>query len=468
MQPIMRSSWRGRGASAPPVNCVRRKHRTLRPAGALALLGSLVFGCGGSHSHDVTTAAEDQDERAEEPQEEAAETAAQEQAEEAEEASARGAETAGAEAVAQDTVDERSPAAAESGGEDAGSSRAGMGGARPSTAGRSSAGGSQSSAGSGGSAGTVDAPMPSAMPPIAGVGGSSGPGTSAVPALSLAEVGKPVAVATNTSFRLAESPLWDPCSHQLLFVDVSASVIYALSHGDALTVLAKDTQNTNGIAFAPDGTLILAQMARPGHIARRDKSGQITALTLSGPALHTPDDVIVRSDGTIYFSDGEFPPVGTLNLGPLAVYGIAPGSSTLDKGGTVNGPNGIELSPDERTLYVSGYYEGSVIPFAVAPDGKLSKGTALATGLTNPDSMCLDAAGNLYVAVSSGLQVLRPDGSRVGVISVRSTQGTTNCTFGGDDGKTLYITAWTTLWKITNMPIHGLDWEVNQKRLGCN
>src|SRR5262249_23880489 len=159
-----------------------------------------------------------------------------------------------------------------------------------------------------------------------------------------------------------------------------------------------------------------------------------------------PDDVIVRSDGTIYFTDGEFPPTGTFSLTPLPVYQLPPGGEALVNGGTVNGPNGVELSPDEKTLYVDADYDGSGVKFDVAADGTLKKGATLATGLSGPDSLCLDADGNLYVGVSTGLQVLRPDGSKVKIIPVMSAQGVTNCTFGGDDGKTLYITAWSTMW----------------------
>src|SRR5690242_17829890 len=85
-------------------------------------------------------------------------------------------------------------------------------------------------------------------------------------------------------------------------------------------------------------------------------------------------------------------------------------------------------SPDEKTLYVDAYFEGTVYKFAVAPDGGLTKGTALSTGLSSPDSLCLDAAGNLYVGVTTGLQVLRPDGTKVKLIPVPGVQAVTNCT----------------------------------------
>src|SRR6185436_13417146 len=136
-----------------------------------------------------------------------------------------------------------------------------------------------------------------------------------------------------------------------------------------------------------------------------------TVLDPAGPALHTPDDLAVASDGRIYFTDGDFCPIGNL-LGygtRLPVYSFKPGDSMLVNEGVVGGPNGIELSPDEKTLYVDAYGEGALWTFSVGANGKLTKGArALATGLSKPDSMCLDAAGNIYVAVSTGLQVFRP------------------------------------------------------------
>ncbi|HVW24936.1 MAG TPA: SMP-30/gluconolactonase/LRE family protein [Polyangiaceae bacterium] len=283
--------------------------------------------------------------------------------------------------------------------------------------------------------------------------------------LNASDFGRPSRISSSTPFTLAEGPLWDPCEHRLLFVDVVASKIYSLVNGQ-ISVFLTNTNDTNGIAFAPDGSLIMAQM-KPGHIARRDKSGNITTLDPPGSFLHTPDDVIVRSDGIVYFTDGEFPPVGSVDLAPLPVYAILPGANQLFNGGAVPGPNGIEFSPDEKTLYVDAYVQGAVVKFSVNPDGTFTKGAALATGLINPDSLCVDAAGNLYVGVSTGLQVIRPDGTRVGLIPVQSTQGVTNCAFGGDDGKTLYITAWTSIWQLPGMPIPGLEWIENRQRLGC-
>jgi gluconolactonase len=297
----------------------------------------------------------------------------------------------------------------------------------------------------------------------AGPGGNSGGGTVKYPALDANAIGMPVQAASG--FTLAEGPLWDPCSKKLLFSDVSASVINTLDANGQVALFMMNTDSANGLAFDIDGSLIMAQMG--GHVARRASDGSVKVLEPPGSMLHTPDDVVVRSDGVIYFSDGDFPPVGGLDFNPLPVYALVPGATTLNNGGTVGGPNGVELSPDEHTLYVNAFFEGSVYKFNVASDGSLTKGNTLATGLTNPDSLCLDAAGNLYVAVSTGLQVLRPDGSMVTLIPVSSLQGVTNCTFGGDDGKTLYITAYSAIWKVDKMPIPGLDWVVDSKRVKC-
>jgi gluconolactonase len=154
---------------------------------------------------------------------------------------------------------------------------------------------------------------------------------------------------------------------------------------------------------------------------------------------------------------------------------LKPGATSLVNVGMVGGPNGIRLSPDEKTLYVNGFGAGTISAFDVADDGTATKRSAqFASGLSNPDSMCLDAAGNLYVGVSSGLQVFRPNGEKVKLVRVDvsagecTISGVTNCGFGGEDGKTLFITTWKTVVKIDNMPIPGLDWKIGKQRAVCN
>ena len=345
--------------------------------------------------------------------------------------------------------------------------------------GESGATGEAGAAGETGAAGdTGAAGEPASGPGQAGTGGDApDTSTNGYPMLTAAQLGTPKQILSG--FRLAESPTWDPCQHRLLFADVqggtgSRGVIHAVDADGKVSTFAANTGNTNGFAYQIDGSLILAQMS--GHLAQRAADGTTTNLEPAGARLHTPDDVVVRSDGTIYFTDGDFCPIGnTLAFGAiLPIFMLKPGATSLVQIGTAGGPNGIELSPDEKTLYVNGYGDGTVSAYDVNDDGTAKKrARALATGLGNPDSMCVDAAGNLYVGVDAGIQVLRPDGQKVKLIPIRSAAGScllagvTNCGFGGDDGKTLYITTWTTVWQLDNMPIPGLDWLTSQQRAKC-
>lgn len=350
-----------------------------------------------------------------------------------------------------------------------GSTVAGGGGVSGSGMGGAGDGGAGTEGGAGGSAGTAGSDAGG------GTGGTMEP--VSYPMLTADAIGSPTMI--KDGFTLAESPLWDPCGNQLLFTDVqggtgSGGVIHTLSASGELGVLATNTTNANGIAYDIDGSLILSQMGGGGHLARRKKDGMIETIEpAGGPNLHTPDDVIVRSDGTIYFSDGNFYPIGSL-LGfddPLPVFVLKPGATALENGGIVGGPNGIEFSPDEKTLYVSAYGEGIVYGFSVAADGSITKGAGVVTGMTNPDSLCLDAAGNFYIGVQTGLQVASANGSKIKLVPIpgsSGTNGTTSCTFGGEDGKTLYVTNWARIFKIENMPIPGNDWLVNKQRVACN
>jgi gluconolactonase len=331
----------------------------------------------------------------------------------------------------------------------------------------------------GGSALVAGSASPAGAGGMTAAGAGAGGSTQAMtyPALDAAKIGAPSQVAMG--FTLAESPIWDHCGKQLLFVDVEASTIHTLSSDGKVGVFAMNTNFANGITFDLDGSLIMAQMGGSnghGALARRDAAGMLTVLVskdTAGMPFHTVDDVVVGSDGAIYFSDGDFAHGTTYtSLGygaqlPVYAFKAGTGTGTLLKGDTVGGPNGIELSPDEKTLYVDGFGEGTVWKFTIGADGTPKKGTALIRGLTNPDSLCVDAGGNLYVGVMAGLQVVSPAGTKIKLIPIVSSKGVTNCGFGGDTGTTLYITAWTGVWKVDDMPIPGLDWNVNKAREKC-
>ena len=276
----------------------------------------------------------------------------------------------------------------------------------------------------------------------------------------------------SAAFSLAESPNWDHCTQSLLFVDVDSATIHQLKDGE-ISTFVEDSGCTNGMTFDEHGDLLLAQMGcgPSGRVSRRDRMGNLTVLAERGAmnaALHTPDDLARRSDGTIYFTDGDFPHAAhalvlSSLVAPLPIYRIDPEGTVFNVGMTT-GPNGIELSADEKTLYVSSYFGGQLLKYRVADDGSLSPDGALVTGVVYPDSLCLDVQGNVYLGVATGLLVIRPDGTKLGTIPMTTVRGgPTSCGFGGADGTTLYVTDWTTLFEIDDMPIPGLDWSTYEK-----
>jgi gluconolactonase len=302
---------------------------------------------------------------------------------------------------------------------------------------------------------------------------SSPPKMDSWPALTADMLGTPMRLANEYS--LAEGPLWDHCGKQMLFTDVNNQVIHEIAADGTIGDYRTDTNYVNGLAFDMQGRLLMAEMGglNGGRITRLEQDGTLTVLadkTPRGSKLNTSDDLIVRSDGTIYFTDpiiahGNNTAVSLTNK-PL--YRLTPGEpGMVIEEDQLLLANGVDLSPDEKTLYASAFLGGQVFKYDVGEDGKLSGRQVFITGVSNPDSMCLDVAGNVYVGVSQGLLVVGPDGKRIKLISMSTNKGVTNCNFGGEDGKTLYITAWASLWKIDNMPIPGLDWTVD-KRITCN
>jgi sugar lactone lactonase YvrE len=199
------------------------------------------------------------------------------------------------------------------------------------------------------------------------------------------------------------------------------------------------------------------------------------ATCYSGQEINTPDDITSRSDGVLYFTDPTFASGSqgfpTLDLplsGAQGVYRLTTDGALHLEDSTADGPNGVNLSPDEKTLYVSYTLTGQVAKFDVAADGSLSQKTTFATGATIADSMCVDSGGNVYVGTLSGLAVYDPSGAHLGTISVGGLV-VTNCAFGGADQKTLFITARTqatlsgappmgggALYAIANMPVPGI------------
>src|SRR5262249_48065147 len=183
-------------------------------------------------------------------------------------------------------------------------------------------------------------------------------------------------------------------------------------------VVVQPAGHPDGLALDPDGNLIAA-----GYVSRdvwRLDGSKMRTLADSyrGRKLNSPDELVARSDGIIYFTDPTSGINGsqgftaqTAELCFQGVYRITTDGVIHLEDQTTTGPNGVVFSPDEQILYVSYTNTGEVYTFDVAPDGALGKKTLFASGVLLADSSCVDAGGNLYVASYDGITVLDSTGT---------------------------------------------------------
>lgn len=254
-------------------------------------------------------------------------------------------------------------------------------------------------------------------------------------------------------YRFLEGPAWSPRG-SLIFSDINANVLYELSGGKA-SVYEKPSYNANGNTYDRSGALFTCHQGSRS-VTRRDADGTETTLASSfeGKRLNSPNDIVVRSDGTVYFTD---PPYGIQpHQQELAFNGVfridAKGALTAEAKDFIR-PNGLALSPSEKRLYVDDTQRGSIYVFDVAKDGSLS-GERLFAHLQGtkpgvPDGMRIDARGNVYCTGPGGIHVLDSHGRVLGVIAVPEVA--TNVQFGDRDLKTLYITAQGSLYRIRTL-----------------
>jgi gluconolactonase len=252
-------------------------------------------------------------------------------------------------------------------------------------------------------------------------------------------------------YKFVEGPLWSD-GDGLLFSDIQANSIYRWSAADSVaSVYLRPSDSSNGLTFDMQGRLILTQMAKR-RVSRREPDGTITPLvsTYNGKRFNSPNDVIVRADGSIFFTDPDFNiPVGQKAEMPIrGIYRISPYGSLQLLDSTFDKPNGICLSPDQKKLYVNESAKGRIYSWDFSSDSTLTGKKLLYTIPTTgyADGMKTDTAGNIYCAGPTGVWIVSPSGSLLGKIP--TPEGPTNCAWGGADRKTLFITAGTSVYRI--------------------
>jgi gluconolactonase len=267
-----------------------------------------------------------------------------------------------------------------------------------------------------------------------------------------------------TGFVFTEGPLWDPGDGSLLFSDIPANRIYRWSVARGTELFREPSGKSNGLTWDPDGLLLACEHGRR-RISRTLADGSVAPVvtTHGGKRLNSPNDLVLRSDGLLYFSDppyGLSEPFGEVGRQeqPLnGLYLLRPGALEPELiADDFDRPNGLAFSPEERRLYVADTPRYQVRVFDVREDGTLDGGAVFAQfeesqGVGRPDGMKVDTDGNLYTTGPGGLWIIGPDGTPLG--QIRFPERTANCGWGEDDLRSLYVTATTSVYRLrTQIP----------------
>ncbi len=273
-----------------------------------------------------------------------------------------------------------------------------------------------------------------------------------------------------SGFLFTEGPVWHPDGF-LLLSDPNANTIYRWTPDGQVSVFRPKSgyagvdigeykqPGSNGLTLDAEGRLSINEHGRR-RVVRQERNGTITVLAerYDGKRLNSPNDLVYKSDGTLYFTD---PPFGLpkvfddkrKELPFSGVYRVVNGKAHLLTR-DLTGPNGLTFSPDERFLYVSNWDEQRkvIMRYPVRPDGTLGTGTVFVDATRSDpgeqawDGVKVDREGNVYAAGPGGIWIIAPDGTHLGTISAPETPA--NLAWGDEDARTLYMTARTGLYRI--------------------
>jgi gluconolactonase len=268
-----------------------------------------------------------------------------------------------------------------------------------------------------------------------------------------------------------EGPLWWKEGGYLLFSDINASKRMKYTSGQGITVFKENTNGANGLTRDLQGRLLACEH-ESRRVTRQELDGSLTVIANSyqGRRLNRPNDVIVKSDGSIYFTDPWSPALvrEQWDLSFNGVYRLTPdlGTLTLLLDDMVF-PNGLAFSPDESVLYVVDFLRSHIRAFDAAANGTIARATdRVFADLRGPDpgapdGIKVDTAGNVYGGGSGGIYIMDPKGKKLGRI-VHGENATTNIGFGGDDWKTLFFTTRNTVGSV-NLKVPGIPVPVPKK-----
>ena len=267
-----------------------------------------------------------------------------------------------------------------------------------------------------------------------------------------------------TGFTFTEGPIWNKQGRFLLFSDMPGDTRRRWDEQTGITEVAKPSNKGNGMTYDANGKLLVCEHST-SSVVQMDPDGtgsgrEVIASHYQGKELNAPNDVVVKDDGAIYFSDptyGRMPVFGVEREQELdfqGVYRIPPGGGEpellIDD---FEQPNGLCFSPDESLLYINDTPRAHIRVFDVQQDGTIANGRMffdnIGSGVIEegiPDGMKCDERGNIYVTGPAGVWVISPEGEHLGVIEVPENVGNVN--WGGDDWTELYMPSTTSLYRI--------------------
>jgi gluconolactonase len=249
-----------------------------------------------------------------------------------------------------------------------------------------------------------------------------------------------------------EGPVWK-AGLGLLFSDIRGNKIYKWTPENGKEVYLDPSDNTNGLTFDLEGRLVAGQMGLR-RIVRFEPDGSQTSLAdhYDGKKFNSPNDLVVKSDGAIFFTDPDFniPSGQSKELSFNGIYRISPSGVLQLLTLELALPNGICFSPDESKLYINDSQVHKIYEWDVVDDSTITNKQLLYTIPVNgyADGMKIDEDGNIYCTCSSAVWVISPSGELLGEIDLPSSGSASNCAWGESDNKTLFITAGTSVYRV--------------------
>lgn len=271
-------------------------------------------------------------------------------------------------------------------------------------------------------------------------------GKSAIPGIGpVGEIKK-----LHTNFKFTEGPAAD-AEGNVYFSDIPAATIHKVDLDGKLSVFTDKSNTSNGLMFNAKGELFACEME--GQIAAWTMDGKrrVVADKYDGKRFNAPNDLVLDKAGGVYFTDPGFRAPDPRPQDKLAVYYIPSGGKVKRLIDDLPNPNGVILSPDEKTLYVIPTGQADMMSYPVESPGVIGKGKIFCTleqakgkKNTGGDGLAVDSKGNLYITSGIGLQVFDAAGKKLGNIAFPEQPA--NVKFGGKDMKTLFVTARTSLY----------------------